>query len=385
MVVKQTVLGVLSIWSTHSLGFLITMIDANTLTFSFDQANFTASFNPTGVIASDTWCVIDVVFDGTQSGDANRFKVYVDGAQQALSFTGSVPAAYPNISGVAFEFGHNGFSFAGALDEIRMKLGTFETDDEIELHYNQWFDKATYWTVTVQPVITSVTSLGKGRYRINGSGFKPENTDPTGNVDGIVFTVISADDSEVIVSDNSGGSLNSKTFALTNSDSESDTYNNIKQFKMFQIREVIMVTKCYPISDVWLNTQSEDAPEYCDILEIRNDPSMNVQQPDDALELPTNYPQSSYLTWVLANDPNVLVRTDGTPASRQEHIIAARFNVDSGIRVGDTDPGNNIRGILRENNHITIGEYYGGIDHGEIYTRIYRDGTSVEKLWFLGC
>ena len=146
---------------------------------------------------------------------------------------------------------------------------------------------------------------------------------------------------------------------------------------------VIMATKCYPISDVWLTTQDENAPEYCDIEEIRNDPATRVQQPDTFLRQPTNYPHSAYLTWVLANDPNVLQRMDGTPASREEHILAAQF-IDTGIRVSDTDRGNDIIGILKESNNIVKGEYFGGISHGEIYKRIYRQGTEVEKLWFLG-
>jgi len=141
--------------------------------------------------------------------------------------------------------------------------------------------------------------------------------------------------------------------------------------------------KCYPISDKWLKTQDASAPEYCDIEEIRNEPTGNQLQPDGFLNQPTKYPQSAYLTWVLANDPDVFTRLDGSTPTRMDHVIAARFN-DRCIRVGDTDNGNNIEGVLKDATVITVGEYLGGRIHEEIYRRIYRDGTEVEKFWFMG-
>ncbi|MGW8324066.1 MAG: hypothetical protein ACWGNI_00090 [Desulfobacterales bacterium] len=141
--------------------------------------------------------------------------------------------------------------------------------------------------------------------------------------------------------------------------------------------------RCYPISDKWLTTQSEDAPEYCDIMEIRNDPHGNVHQPDNVLHGAPDYPSSAYLTWVLANDPRVFTLMDGSTPTRMDHIRAASFE-DEAIRIGDTDNGNNVRGILKNNTIITVGEYFGGVNYDEVYRRIYRDGTEVEKFWFIG-
>lgn len=144
-----------------------------------------------------------------------------------------------------------------------------------------------------------------------------------------------------------------------------------------------MSLKCYPISNVWLRTTDSNAPLYCDINEIRNDPHGNVSQPSNALRGPTLYPSSAYLTWVLANDPNVFLKEDGSPATRMDHILASRFE-DYGIRVGDLDGGNNIRGILKLNHIITTGEYVGGLVHDDVYRRVYRKGTEVKYFWFLG-
>lgn len=145
-----------------------------------------------------------------------------------------------------------------------------------------------------------------------------------------------------------------------------------------------MVKHNYPISDVWLQTQDENAPAYCDIEEIRLDPANRSVQPGNALNQPTDHPSSAYLTWVLENDPKVFTLLDGGTPTRKDHINAANF-IDCGSRVSDVDDGNNIKGVLGDSLIITTGEFFGGTDHNEIYRRIYRDGTEVEKFWFLGC
>ena len=147
----------------------------------------------------------------------------------------------------------------------------------------------------------------------------------------------------------------------------------------------IMAKLNYPVSDVWLRTQDPNAPTYCDIMEIRNDPRGNARQPDNVLRQPTEYPFSAYLDWVVKHDPKVFTLLNGKTPTVIDHITAARFTVDYGCRVGDTDNGNNIRGILSNSTIITVGEFFGGVDHGEVYRRIYREGTTIEKFWFLGC
>ena len=140
----------------------------------------------------------------------------------------------------------------------------------------------------------------------------------------------------------------------------------------------------YPISDAWLHTTYPTAPLYCDIEEIRNDPVLNVGQPENAMHGPVSHSSSAYLDWVIANDPGVFTLMDGSNPTKKDHVIAAKFNEDCGCRVGDVNDGNNIRGILKNSTIITTGEFTGGINHNEVYKRIYRQGTEVEKFWFLG-
>lgn len=375
-------------WFNHLFynGIFLDSDGVNVISPSVGDVNY--AFTPADEITLDEFFQVDIVFDGTLTdGDVDaqdllRYKIYINGTQITLTVaSGHCPSVTKSAGLGHFVYGEDlaNTGMYGVIDEARINLRSF-SDDEITVHYNQWFDADNYWTVTVQPVITSVRRSGKSRYRLRGSGFKPTTINPTGNINGAAYTIISISDTEIEIQDESGDACGLKSITLTNSDNESDsiTYNYYSKQ-----REVIMFTKCYPVSDVWLTSTREDAPAYCDIIEIRNDPATRVQQPETFLRQPTNYTRSAYLDWVLQHDPNILRRPDGMPASREEHIIAAQF-IDSGIRVGDLDTGNNIEGILKESNNIVIGEYDGGIIHGDTFFRIYRNGTTVEKLWFIG-
>jgi len=64
-----------------------------------------------------------MVFDGSQSGNANRLKAYVDGKQQTLDFQGTIPATTPNTSGNPVTFGENLDAtdfYSGKLDEVKI-------------------------------------------------------------------------------------------------------------------------------------------------------------------------------------------------------------------------------------------------------------------------
>ncbi|MDM8530766.1 Ig-like domain-containing protein [Anaerolineales bacterium HSG25] len=87
----------------------------------------------TGLLSPNTWYHIAIVYDGTQTGNADRLKLYVDGALQTLTFSGSVPATTPVDSSSRLVLGaeYNGTSavsgssrvavpFNGILDDVRL-------------------------------------------------------------------------------------------------------------------------------------------------------------------------------------------------------------------------------------------------------------------------
>lgn len=56
---------------------------------------------------STSWQLVEAVFDGSQTGNADRLKVWVDGLAKTLSFTGTIPAS--------FFSGSDGFELGGGL------------------------------------------------------------------------------------------------------------------------------------------------------------------------------------------------------------------------------------------------------------------------------
>lgn len=115
-------------------------------------------------------------------------------------------------------------------------------------------------------------------------------------------------------------------------------------------------TRHYKIDDRWLEAHN-GANDYVDIMEIRQNPS-----------------QSAYLQWMLAQ---------GFITSYVQEQVRASF-VDNGIRVGDDDHGNDIRGIMFDENHIDDNEYAATINHPERYRRIYARGTTARMISFVG-
>ena len=78
-----------------------------------------------GVIAAGVWIHIAMVFDGTLSGNAERLKVYVNGVQKNLTFSGTIPAStHPALDPVYLDIVHIGAesiqtnNFNGDYDEI---------------------------------------------------------------------------------------------------------------------------------------------------------------------------------------------------------------------------------------------------------------------------
>ena len=81
------------------------------------------------------WYHLAIVYDGTQTGDSARLKLYIDGVQDSLNFlsVGNVPAVSPSATNARFTIGaeYNGTTpitgstfvlvpFDGAVDELRI-------------------------------------------------------------------------------------------------------------------------------------------------------------------------------------------------------------------------------------------------------------------------
>lgn len=76
--------------------------------------------SPTSAIGTD-WHDLAMVYDGTQADNASRLKAYIDGVPISLTYTGTIPATMPAISGNVNIGRHSTCCFfQGTIDEVRI-------------------------------------------------------------------------------------------------------------------------------------------------------------------------------------------------------------------------------------------------------------------------
>ena len=83
------------------------------------------------------WSHMLMLYDGTQSSNADKLKVYINGVQQTLAFFGTIPTTVPDTT-YAFRIGaaaDNTDYFSGTVDDVRIYNRTL-SDQEIKRLYN---------------------------------------------------------------------------------------------------------------------------------------------------------------------------------------------------------------------------------------------------------
>lgn len=93
--------------------------------------------NTPAIITKNVWHHIVGVFDGNQTGNANRLKIYVDGVNQTLTFSGTIPASFTTTGGSFMLGGWSGGNswFSGAMDETRIYNRALSAS-EVQALYN---------------------------------------------------------------------------------------------------------------------------------------------------------------------------------------------------------------------------------------------------------
>ncbi len=72
-------------------------------------------FDYSTVISAGSWHHVAVVFDGSQTGNANRLLCYVNGNPIALTFVGTIQPTTANLVGQVARIGYTAVSFDGKL------------------------------------------------------------------------------------------------------------------------------------------------------------------------------------------------------------------------------------------------------------------------------
>jgi poly(3-hydroxybutyrate) depolymerase len=79
-------------------------------------------YTAANAVSPGTWYHVAAVFDGTLTGDSNRLKLYINGVQQTLSFSGSIPASTSNTNTAVLMVGGEPSCcyLNGTIDEVRV-------------------------------------------------------------------------------------------------------------------------------------------------------------------------------------------------------------------------------------------------------------------------
>lgn len=105
--------------------------------------NSTTSYGSVSIasLSNNTWYNVSMVFDGSQTGNENRLKLYINGVLQTLTFVGTIPASTGNMAGAPVYFGrHTSYSpardWAGKIDNVTIYNSALTASD-IENIYNE--------------------------------------------------------------------------------------------------------------------------------------------------------------------------------------------------------------------------------------------------------
>ena len=105
---------------------------ANSLTNTCSNYGVTTDLN----LAINQWRNVQIIYDGTQSVNADKLKLYVDGQKKTLSFTGTIPATIQITSTAGLSIGGNSGSYTNFLmDDLRI-FSYALSEDEIKTLYN---------------------------------------------------------------------------------------------------------------------------------------------------------------------------------------------------------------------------------------------------------
>jgi len=93
--------------------------------------------SPTNSLTTNAWNHVVMVFDGTQTGNTNRLKIYINGKLQTLTFGGTIPATtQATTSNVKIgATSDNARFFTGSLDEVKI-YNTALTADQVQQDMN---------------------------------------------------------------------------------------------------------------------------------------------------------------------------------------------------------------------------------------------------------
>jgi hypothetical protein len=130
-ILYKTILAKRSGWDGFSLQFDQTVVNNGLLFFLGTGSGYCMAHTAANSFTSNVWNHVAVVFDGTQTTNADRIKIYINGVQQSLTFiygggvtavpaTSSLTPTLPFVIGCAGTTPASNICFSGYLDDVRL-------------------------------------------------------------------------------------------------------------------------------------------------------------------------------------------------------------------------------------------------------------------------
>jgi hypothetical protein len=123
----------------HGYDLSVFIMNGGSTEGNIDESNFTM----------DQWNHVGIVYDGSQSTNADRLKMYVDGSPKTVSFTGTIPSSLSDLSSYPFAIGDDPNStykvFRGSLDEVGI-MSSLASQNFLEMRSNQFLEPS-FWSI----------------------------------------------------------------------------------------------------------------------------------------------------------------------------------------------------------------------------------------------
>jgi pectate lyase len=125
-----------------------------------DNPGSTLGYTNANIISATVWHHWAMVFDGTQTGNRNRLKFYLDGVEQTLTYQGTIPATTPsNTQPLQIASGEGSLYWPGVIDEARV-ASVARSADWINAQYLSMTD--AFISYTLCPPAPEACCFGDG-------------------------------------------------------------------------------------------------------------------------------------------------------------------------------------------------------------------------------
>jgi hypothetical protein len=118
-----------------------------------------------GSVPLGGWVHVVAVFDGTQTGNSNRMKVYINGVQKTLTFGGTIPAVTPTVASRPLRIGRVEYSsgatnnyFNGFIHFPCIWTRALSADEVDQLYVNPY--QMLRLRRGIQPIVSSSAIFG---------------------------------------------------------------------------------------------------------------------------------------------------------------------------------------------------------------------------------